>query len=128
MAAQPTAPHPVGVTEKDVRTAVLKNSDERLKEELKRAKPGVDPKVIDDMTREDLVKEIVKLRIQMGTTTMLRDPVEEAPKIEGAIGGVVTDPTTLMMQMMQMWQREQSAKEEARLEKERAEKKEQLAK
>jgi len=80
------------LTEAEVRTAVLKDADERLRAELKRAKPGLDPKVVDGMAKESLGKKIAKLRLQLGVTTAIKGPVPEV--------GHPVDPIAMMIAFM----------------------------
>ena len=94
----------------ELRTVVQKESDDRLKAELKRAKPKTDPAVIESMTREVLVTKIVELRLQMGIHTSIKTAVPEkekvlvpAPHTVGAEMTPVTtmDPTTMIMMLIQ---------------------------
>jgi len=96
------------LTEAEVRTTMLKDADDRLRAELKRAKPGLDPKVVDGMARESLVKKIVKLRLQLGVTTAIKGPVlEVGQQIQiGAGSPEAVDPIAIMIAFMQQMQKE----------------------
>src|SRR6266568_6859003 len=120
------------VSEDEMRPNVLKDGDDRLRAELKRARPSVDPGVIDGMTREHMVAEIVGLRLLVGTTASIKGPVIEkrVEVVKEVIKEVVkesvvnpggADPMAMMMLMMQPF----AEREEKRAEKERAERKEQ---
>src|SRR5260221_5227207 len=129
----------------EYRRIVIKDSTERLRSELKRARPLMDQEEIDGLSREELVEIITPLRMSTGQTVSIREPVEIG---EGeATGGVSTeeeispgrvsreispvptaDPVHTMMQMMMMMRQDEREKEERRLERDEKLRQENLAK
>ena len=117
---------------REFRNVVIKDDTDRLRAELRRARPHVSVEEIESMTREHLVEVITELRLGTGVTTSIKEAVVE--EFMEAIGGItpteirpeirvsrpaspvaVMDPMQAMMQMMLLMKREEREKEEMRL-------------
>src|SRR5260221_5569479 len=117
---------------KEFRKVVIKDDTDRLRAELRRARPHVSVEEIESMTREDLVEVITELRLGTGVTTSIKEAVVE--EFMEAVGEItpteirpeirvsrpvspvaVMDPMQAMMQMMLLMKREEREKEEMRL-------------
>src|SRR5260221_3671041 len=117
---------------KEFRKVVIKDDTDRLRAELRRARPHVSVEEIESMTREDLIEVITELRLGTGVTTSIKEAVVE--EFMEAIGGItlteirpevrisrpaspvaVIGPMQAMMQMMLLMKREDREKEEQRL-------------
>ena len=128
------------VSDGDLRKLVAKDSDDRLRREIKLAQPHLDPTEVDQMGREDMVSLVTKLRKLAGVTTSLKDPVLHAATLELPVSHSSAsriDPMEAMMQMIAMMKAERDAQavrderlaqvaqeKEARLAAERAEERE----
>src|SRR5260221_4607885 len=121
---------------KEFRKVVIKDDTDRLRAELRRARPHVSVEEIESMTREDLVEVITELRLSTGVTTSIKEavveefmeaiegitPTEIRPEVQvsrSASPVAVMDPMQAMMQMVLLMKREDREKEERRLEDER---------
>src|SRR5260221_413441 len=117
---------------REFRKVVIKDDTDRLRAELRRARPHVSVEEIESMTREDLVEVITELRLGTGVTTSIKEAVVE--EFMEAIGGItptgirpevrvsrpaspvaVMDTMQAMVQMMLLMKREDREKEEQRL-------------
>ncbi len=113
----------------EFRRIVIKDDTERLRAELKRARPQLTEAEVNVFTREELVEEITDLRLRTGDTRAIRNPIDVP--VEGAVGGVIpevgrpvevmphVEPTQALMQMMLIMKREEGDKETRRIEEDR---------
>src|SRR6266536_6599811 len=74
---------------KEFRKVVIKDDTDRLRAELKRARPHVSVEEINSMLREELVEVVTELRLLKGVTTSIKEAVEE--EVTGAVGGIITE-------------------------------------
>ena len=100
------------VSDGDLRKLVAKDSDDRVRREIKLAQPHLDPTEVDQMGREDMVSLVTKLRKLAGVTTTLKDPVLHAATLELPVrpsSASRIDPMEAMMQMIAMMKAERDA-------------------
>ena len=107
--------HPGGLTEEEVRKAVVKDSIDRLHAELKRARPDLDASTVDAMAKEELLREITKLRLQAGAITAIKGPVVVTGGVPGGqvqVAATIADPVTVLLQFMIQERKERELREE----------------
>src|SRR6266536_3523903 len=113
----------------EFRRIVIKDDTERLRAELKRARPQLTVDEVNQFNREELVEQITDLRLRTGDTRAIKEPI--GVPMEGAVGEVLpevgrpveiaphVDPTQALMQMMLIMKREEGDKETRRIEEDR---------
>src|SRR6266536_3570872 len=113
----------------EFRRIVIKDDTERLRAELKRARPQLTVDEVNQFNREELVEQITDLRLRTGDTRAIKEPI--GVPMEGAVGEVLpevgrpveiaphVDPTQALLQMVLLMKREDGDKETRRIEEDR---------
>src|SRR6266536_4301089 len=70
----------------EFRRIVIKDDTERLRAELKRARPQLTVDEVNQFNREELVEQITDLRLRTGDTRAIKEPI--GVPMEGAVGVV----------------------------------------